>query len=291
MSSTLDSIFRNRLEELLSCTVVCCVSDQRPHWLPFLWQQFRNMDGRGLVLVSACDNFETHVAFFESLLREDSENLEVFYCFPEGMIQRPSSGNVKIRVLLDFTMPPIRSQTTTIGAKRNRALELAQKYMKPEWITWLDDDDLVHRDRLLIPVAALLQAQGQIDFVLMNESCPLLHLELLRAQPEGRRSYNWASGLFRSTAHPEFPPLNLSEDYFMMQHVLSSRKLYPERVCQALSATPLTVHLAHGENASVADLSENLDYWPIEPQQFWLSGGGGWTGLGLAPKRSSQSAP
>jgi len=269
----------------LNDVTVCCVSDARPEWVPFLWKQFTNMGGRRLVVVSARDNFEP----FVKLLKKRGPGIAGVIRLPEKAVGfpalKPYVPGEEVTVIIDCTLPPVSSKAITLGAKRNHALSLAET----EFVTWMDDDDLAHKLRLEVPLS-VLNEHPEADFVLMDESCPLLHVELLKAQPEERRAYNWAAGLFRRTKHPAFPPFNLSEDYFMMQHVLNVKEFRPETVVKATSEHELTVHLAHGENTSVSGLSLDEKYWPIDPVPAWVGGGDGWTGLHLAP-RCSRTAP
>lgn len=268
---------------------VLMVSENRPEFMRFAQQQYLNMKTpfpREWVVVLSRED----VPSVNQLIKKVHslvEKADVHVIAP-GHDSRtdtdiPVRQRGRHRITIDMTLPPVKSGIITLGEKRNRALELA----RGDLITWMDDDDLQHENRISDVFFAGSWAARQKGFVdnyhvMVRGASDLLHVKFHKLCSQSRRSHNWYEGLFVREHVKPFPTLNIGEDYHWSQQFLR-----PGVRCVEIGPppSPLSINLKHYKNISeVSSMSEQEMYWKRDAPRCYVEGGEGWTGLEMLPK-------
>ena len=263
---------------------ILTITENRPEFMGFVVSQYHHMlkpaNAQWIVVASMEDMETVKELIFE--WASDARGGDYQMITPEG-VTRFGEGTMELTI--DMTLPPVQSGHCSMGGKRNRALELAVG----EYVTWLDDDDMQHRDRIAkVWEVGQWYAKGKRlndkYHVMVRGNSGLVDIDTYRLREQAKRSHNWYEGLFYREDVKPFPTtVNIGEDYHWSQQFLR-----PAARCVEIGPPPLplSVNIRHHKNISgISGFSLDDKYWPYTAPRAWIHGNDEWTGL-AALKRS-----
>ena len=138
---------------------MCMITEARPEFMEWVAFLFNKLDWpyKELVVVGS---------------REDKESRDILW---DKIDQKTGS------LVTDTTLPP----GLTLGAKRNRALEIA----RGDWITWADDDDWYPANRFeqTWNIMDLYDWPSEVQMLAVQSPQPVLGLKNMRVKNRVKR--------------------------------------------------------------------------------------------------------
>lgn len=251
---------------------VLCVTERRPHFAAILAHNFvRTVWDHGpkeLVVVTSLEDIDTTKRLI-ALLRDKVDVIRIIDGDHERLVIREGTEWHRAQTFLtiDMTLPPIGpTSTTTLGQKRQRAVDLASG----ELVTWLDDDDWYAPGRCLELYAAandqcFSKSPKGWYVALRRSQAPLYNTVNHRWRVQDGMACNWTDCLysrrFVQRRELRFLPLNVSEDFYWVQSLLTRAG---EHAIKVTGLDAAAVCIKHAGNVHATRFSDDPKFWPNE---------------------------